>query len=203
MEAGTSSASIVLYSQVYPAHPNATRALMSRSPSSFLLALAAFALFAGAPTDAAAQARTDTQVIRSWEMPVKADGLTQTRRVEVAFDYARGVTLRRTYDAAGGLLRTETVDGQPQPSPAEIAEATAIIKADAELGALIDQTDATVEGGFVYSPEGFDRPLAACGPGARCLQFDLIGPAKLESVRFVVVDLATREVVERDLFPDL
>lgn len=176
---------------------------MSRSPSLLLLALAALALLAVAPADAVAQARTDTQVIRSWEEPVKSDGLTATRRVEVAFDYAQGVTLRRTYDAAGTLLRTQTVEGQPQPSPAEIAEATAIITADAELGALIEQTDATVAGGFTYSPEGFDRPIAACGPGARCLQFDLIPPSKLESVRFVVVDLATREIVERDLFPDL
>jgi len=177
---------------------------MTDRMKSLTLALAACALLAVLPADASAQeARTDTEVIRSWQDSVKLDGRTETRRVEVAFDYAQGVTLRRTYDATGALLRTETVDGQPQPSEAEIADATAIITSDDELSALIEQSGATVEGGFIYSAEGFERPLAACGPGARCLQFDLIAPSKLESVRFVVVDLATRQIVERDLFPNL
>jgi hypothetical protein len=168
------------------------------------LLIAAGALLALLPADARAQeARTDTQVIRSWQEPVKLDGRTEARRVEVAFDYAEGVTLRRTYDMSGALLRTEQVGGQPQPSEAEIAEATALITADAELSGLIAQSGATVEGGFTYSPEGFERPLADCGSGARCLQFDLIAPSRVESVRFVVVDLATRRIVERDLFPNL
>jgi len=168
------------------------------------LALAACTLFALLPMDARAQeARTDTHVIRSWQDTVKLDGRTETRRVEVAFDYAQGVTLRRTYGATGALLSSEPVDGQPQPSAAEIAEATALILADAELSALVEQSGATVEGGFTYSPEGFDRPLADCEGGARCLQFDLISPSRMESVRFVVVDLAKRVIVERDLFPNL
>jgi hypothetical protein len=170
-----------------------------------LLGLASllFALLAAMPPEALAQARTDTQVIRSWEEPVKADGRVEARRVEVAFDYAAGVTVRRTYDASGFLLRVEEVEGQPQPSPAEVAEAQAIVAADAELAPLLAASGATVEGGFTYSAEGFDEPLAACGPGTRCLQFDLVAPSRMESVRFVVVDLATRQVVERDLFPDL
>lgn len=172
------------------------------------LFIAILALLA-APTALAqadrAQARTDTELIRAWEEPVKTDalGTTEARRVELAFDYAQGATLRRTYDAAGALLRTETVEGQPQPSPAERAEARGIIAADAELAPLLAASNATIEGGFTYSAEGFERPLAACGPGARCLQFDLVAPSRTESVRFVVVDLATRRVVERDLFPDL
>lgn len=168
------------------------------------LALAACTLLALLPADAHAQeARTDTEVIRSWQEPVKLDGRTETRRVEVAFDYAQGATLRRTYDATGALVRTETVDGQPQPSEAEIAEATAIIEADPELAPLLARSRATIEGGFTYSAEGFDQPLAECSPSTRCLQFDLVAPSRTESVRFVVVDLATRRVVERDLFPDL
>ena len=166
------------------------------------LALAALALLATAP-DALAQARTDAPVIRSWEEPVKANGLTETRRVEVAFDYAQGVTLRRTYDDSGTLLRTDELARQPRPSDAEIAESAAIIEADAVLAPLLAESQANVEGGFLYNTEDFEKPLAACGPGARCLQFDLVAPSRTESVRFVVVDLATRRVVEHDLFPHL
>ena len=167
------------------------------------LALAVTALLAAAPTDAAAQNRTDTQTIRTWEEPVKIGGGTEIHRVELAFDYAQGVTLRRTFDAAGSLLRTEALTAQPRPSDDEIAEATALIAADAELAPLLAASGATIEGGFVYHQADFAAPLAACGPGARCLQFDLVAPSRLESVRFVVVDLATRQVVERDLFPNL
>jgi hypothetical protein len=168
-----------------------------------LLGLAAVVLLAVAPQETHAQARTDTQAIRAWEESVKTEGRVETHRVEVAFDYAEGVTVRRTYDATGTLLRVTEIEGQPQPSPAEVAEATAIIAADAELAPLLAESGATIEGGFTYSGEGFDEPLTACGPGTRCLQFDLVAPSRRESVRFVVVDLATRQVVERDLFPDL
>lgn len=177
------------------------------------LGLAAALLLALAVPEATAQARTDTQVIRSWEEPVKTADGEETRRVEIAFDYAQGTPVRRTYDTAGSLLATEAIAAQPQPSEAEIAEAEAIIEADAELAPLLAESGATIEGGFTYNPEdferedfaheGFKKALAACGPSVRCLQFDLVAPSRTESVRFVVVDLATRRVVEHDLFPHL
>ena len=167
------------------------------------LGLAAALLLTLAASEAPAQARTDTQIIRSWEEPVKTDRGEEIRRVEVAFDYAQGTPVRRTYDADGRLLTTEATDEMPQPSEAEIAEAASIIEADAELAPLLAESGATIEGGFTYLQEDFKEPLAACGPGARCLQLDLVAPSRTESVRFVVVDLATRQVVEHDLFPHL
>ena len=177
---------------------------MSASTQRLALGLAAvLLLFTGTAPDAAAQARTDTETIRTWDEPVKVGDREETRRVEVAFDYAQGVTLRRTYDASGALLGTEEISRQPRPSDAELAESAAIIEADAELAPLLAASGAAIEGGFLYNTEDFEKPLAACGPGARCLQFDLVAPSHTESVRFVVVDLATRRVVEHDLFPHL
>ncbi len=168
-----------------------------------MLVLAVAALCAAAPTDALAQAQS-ARVLNSWTESVKLpDGTEATHRVDLTYDYASGVTLRRTYDEAGTLLDTERVDAQPRPTSDETAEAAAIIAADPELGSLLVTSGATIEGGFLYSGEDFEAPLAACASGARCLQFDLITPSRIESVRFVVVDLVTRQVVERDLFPDL
>lgn len=168
-----------------------------------VLALAVALPFALTATDATAQARTDTETIRSWEEPVKTANGEEVRHVEIAFDYAKGVTLRRTYDASGALVGAEEIGRQPRPSDAELAESAAIIAADAELAPLLAASDATIEGGFLYHVDDFEQPLAACGPGSRCLQFDLVAPDHVESVRFVVVDLATRRVVEHDLFPGL
>lgn len=167
------------------------------------LALAVALPFALTPTDAAAQTRTDTETIRSWDESVKTERGEEVRHVEIAFDYAKGVTLRRTYDAGGALLATEALSRQPRPSDAELAESAAIIAADDVLAPLLAASEATIEGGFLYHVDDFEQPLEACGPGSRCLQFDLVAPNHVESVRFVVVDLATRRVVEHDLFPGL
>lgn len=173
--------------------------LLKRLALAFAVALP----FALTPTAATAQARTDTETIRSWDEAVKTAGGEEVHRVEIAFDYAQGVTLRRTYDASGALLFTEEMSRQPRPSDAELAESAAIIAADAELAPLLSASGATIEGGFLYHVDDFEKPLEACGPGTRCLQFDLVAPNHVESVRFVVVDLATRRVVEHNLFPGL
>lgn len=181
-----------------------------------LLLLAGLALLVGAwpASDAAAQVerRTDAPLIHTWDEPVKTGSArAESRHVDIVFDYARGAALERTYDASGALLSEREI-APPTPSDEEVAEAIAIIEADAELAPLIEASGAAVEGGFLYLPEDFvgvegtvdfKKPLKACERGARCLQFDLVGPDRETSVRFVVVDLATRRVVEHDLFPHL
>ena len=162
------------------------------------LLLAVVALFAVAP-DAVAQ-EPSARVLSTWDDPVKlADGTETVYRYEVSFDYTTGVTLRRAYDASGALVETVELSQQPGPTPEEIAEAKALIQQDAELSSALVQSDATIEGGFIL----FADQHPACAAPARCLQFDLMPPSKIESVRFVVVDLSKRAIVERDLFPDL
>ncbi len=163
------------------------------------LVLAVAALCAAAPTDAVAQ-EPSSRVLNSWAEPVKLpDGTETTYRYEVSFDYATGVTLRRAYDASGALLETIEMTQQPGPTPDEIEEAKAIIWQDAALSGELSRASATIEGGFLlYADHHPD-----CAAPARCLQFDLMPPSKTESLRFVVVDLSKRAVVERDLFPDL
>ena len=162
------------------------------------LVLAVAALCAAAP-DAVAQEQS-SRLLSSYTDPVKlADGTETVYRYDVSYDYATGVTLRRAYDASGALVETIELSQQPGPTPDEIAEAKAIIQQDGEMGTLLARANATVEGGFIL----FADQHPACAAPARCLQFDLMPPDKIESVRFVVVDLSKRAIVERDLFPDL
>ena len=162
------------------------------------LVLAVAALCAAAP-DAVAQEQS-SRLLSSYTDPVKlADGTETVYRYDVSYDYATGVTLRRAYDASGALVETIELSQQPGPTPDEIAEAKAIIQQDGEMSTLLARANATVEGGFIL----FADQHPACAAPARCLQFDLMPPDKIESVRFVVVDLSKRAIVERDLFPDL
>lgn len=161
--------------------------------------LAALTLFAAAPPDALAQEHR-VRVLSSWDDPVKLAGDTETvYHYEVSHNYDTGVSTRRAFDASGILVETVEMTTPPGPTPEEIDEAKAIIAADDALGAAISRTSAEVDGGFLLYAD--QHP--ACVAPARCLQFDLIPPSKLESVRFVVVDLASQRIVERDLFPDL
>ncbi len=161
--------------------------------ASCLLAAALFALALPASAQRA-------QVLRTWEDPVKlADGTETVYRYEVSYDYESGVALRRAYDPAGTLVETLETAPPAAPLPPELDEARAILQADPEIGALTERSGATVEGGFIL----FGAQHPACARPARCLQFDIMAPDRIESLQFVVVDLRTRAVVERDLFPDL
>lgn len=142
----------------------------------------------------------DVRVVRAWDEPVKLDdGTEAVYRHEVTYDYATGRTVRRTSDAAG--REVERVDLAPPsaPLPGEIDEALAIIYADGALGDLAARSAARIEGGFVL----FEAQDARCAPPARCLQFDVMAQSRTESLQFVVVDLHTGTIIDRDRFPDL
>jgi hypothetical protein len=88
------------------------------------------------------------------------------------------------------------------PSPDELARARAIILADPELRALHDgASNPTLEGGFVLLREAGH----ACGPGSRCLQFDLYdvdyAARRVTRLRYVVVDLRSGALISRDFDP--
>ena len=162
------------------------------------LGLLAFAPATSAQ-DRASQDRAP-RLLSTWEDPVKLpDGSETVYRYEVTYDYDAGVALRTAYDTFGNVVETVELAAPPAPTPQEIEEAIALIQQDDELSALAAQRNATVEGGFLL----YGDQVEACAAPARCLQFDIIGPDRIESVRFVVVDLRTGAIVERDLFPDL
>lgn len=177
--------------------PSLFRPPMPR-PLRFLTLCAA--VLALAPTGLAQRATDGSRVVSSWQEDVKlADGSDVVYRYEITYDYTTGRTVRTAFDTAGAIVERREIDYAPTPSEEEIAWATDLIRADAELGALAAERNALIEGGFVLHGD----QLAACAAPARCLQFDLMSPDRLESIRFVVVDLRTETIVERNLFPDL
>jgi hypothetical protein len=163
-------------------------------------AAAAFTLLLLAPAGARAEqansapvkAASRLRLLRSWTDTIKLDGGGELpRRVDIVFDYTKGIALERSYDGSGRLTQERTLEGPPQPSAEEIAEAFGIVRADPELGRILERTQAVLEGGFLLE-EGEGQP---CGPRTRCLQVQLLGPTRLGLVRYAVVDLVKRAIV--------
>ena len=150
---------------------------------------------AAAPT-AGAPAFEGLHLIRSWTDDVKLDGgAEEARRIELLFDYATGRTLERVYGPAGALLSERALDKPVPASLAEKAAAEALVLADAEVAALRAQ-GAEVDGGFLYAPE-----TGPCGPGGRCLQFDVMSADRKTSVRYAIVNLRAGAVDVLDGVP--
>jgi hypothetical protein len=144
----------------------------------------------GQANDAPIKAASRLRLLRSWTDTVKVDGAEFPRRVDILFDYKQGVALERSYDASGRLTQERKLDGAPQPSVEEVADAYGIVRADPEIGRILERTEAVLEGGFLLE-EGEGLP---CGPRTRCLQIQLLGPTRVGLVRWVVVDLVTRAI---------
>ncbi len=164
----------------------------------FASCLAALAFLALA-LPASAQQMQGTHIVSTWDDPVKlADGTETVYRYEVSYDYATGETLRRAYD---GAVLVETVELNPPsaPFPMEIEAAMNIIQTDEQLSTLVSRSNAIVGGGFIL----FGEQHTPCAKPARCLQFDIMSQDRLESYQFVVVDLHTGTIIERDFYPDL
>jgi len=141
----------------------------------------------GAPVKSASRLR----LLRSWTDSIKLDGGGELpRRVDILFDYTQGVAIERSYDGSGRLTQERKLDETPGPSVEEITEAYGIVRADPELGRILERTQAVLEGGFLLD-EGEGQP---CGPRTRCLQIQLLGPTRLGLVRWAVVDLVKRAI---------
>src|SRR5260221_1301525 len=120
-------------------------------------AAAAFTLLLMAPAGARAEQASGAPVksasrlrlLRSWTDSIKLDGGGELpRRVDILFDYTQGVALERSYDGSGRLTAERRLDSAPRPSVEEIADAYGIVRADPELGRILDGTQAVLEGGF-------------------------------------------------------
>lgn len=132
------------------------------------------------------------RLLRTWDETVKLPGGREyVRRVELVFDYGRGVAQEK-YSTADGRLygKRDIKQSQPSPSLAEIEEAKGIVRRDSELGRIVAGKRAVLEGGFILE-EGRGRP---CGPGSRCLQIQILSPDREGLVRWAVVDLVNRRI---------
>ena len=129
------------------------------------------------------------------------DGATAWWRFTTTYDPATGETVRTVTDAAGAVVeRTVTTASVVSPTLEELAEAEALVRADPEVAALLARARLPVVGGGFPLVREAGHP---CGPGARCLQFDVIdrgaGGEPGTRLRYVVVDLRTGRVVDADL----
>ena len=163
----------------------------------------ALAVFAGATSAVAEQGVTRTsrpvRLLRTWEEPVKtASGYEYARRVELVFDYRKGVAYQNFYSMDGLQLGQKKIaQTLPAPSPEEIEEAFGMVRSDPDLARLFARFHPVLEGGFVLE-EGRSKP---CGPGARCLHVFLLSSDRAGLIERVVVDLARQKIAYRNYVP--
>lgn len=153
----------------------------------------------------ALHAQESERVLRSWTDTVKLPGGgTDAWTFTITYDAEAGEYAQTVRDGAGALVERRTSPySMASPTAEELDAARALILADPELRALYDAAaNPTLEGGFELVREESDHP---CGPGSRCLQFDLFdvdaAVQRVERIRYVVVDLRDGTIVARDLDP--
>jgi hypothetical protein len=166
-------------------------------------ALLIVAALAPAAAASAAEGVTRTsrpvRLLRSWEETVKASsGREFARRVDVVFDYGKGLARENFYTLDGKLYGHRGLGaGNPAPSAEEIQEAFDIVRADPEFARIFQRFKVVFEGGFVLlEDEG-----APCGPGSRCLRVFLLSSDRAGTIRQVVVDLVKQDVAYNDFIP--
>src|SRR5262249_48207466 len=178
------------------------------NPGRALTALRAPALLAAAALPAAAQSAPEVtrtsrpvRLIRSWEESVKGpNGAETARRVDVLFDYERGVGYQNFYTLEGiPTSRRALGPGHPAPSPEEIDEAFDVVRGDPEFAKIFKRFRVVFEGGFLLT-EDRGRP---CGPGSRCLRVFLLSSDRAGTIRQVVVDLVKQKVAYDDFAPGI
>ncbi len=173
---------------------------MRRGCAAWALAIGGMLAAAALPAERGVDVTSrPVRLLRTWNETVKLpDGSEYVRRVELVFDYGRGVAQERYYTADSRFYgRRDIKQSQPSPSAAEIEEAMDIVRRDSELGRIVAGKRAVLEGGFILE-EGRGRP---CGPGSRCLQIQILSPDREGLVRWAVVDLVARRIPYRLYVP--
>ncbi len=187
-------------------YDGATLSDMSTTARRFLGAVvAAVAAMAAAAPGLSQPVREITEtsrplrLLRSWEETVKTPGGGETpRRVEVVFDYGKGVAYEAYSTLEGTPLgRTTLGPGHPAPSQVEIDEAFQVVRNDPEFALIFKRFKVVFEGGFILL-EGRGAP---CGPGSRCLRVFLLSSDRAGTIRQVVVDLVKQRVAYDDFIP--
>ena len=159
-----------------------------------------FAFLGLSPANVDAQDADGKRLIKTWTTPVKVDGGEAIYRFEIHYDYNTGEAIRTVFnESSGSLVENEIMEGQPSLSAEEREEAIQLVKTDDELGIIILDNDAYVDGGFVLREED---GKACAYPGSRCTQIDVLTKDKMQRFRYVIVDLMKGEIVYRDFQPD-
>jgi hypothetical protein len=149
--------------------------------------------------------RTETRVLSDITDTIKDDdGRHVTLRTVLAYDPAAGEYVQTVTEADGTVRsRVARADLMVRPTASEDAAARALIAADPEVAGLIARTQnpVLIEGGFQLAREAGH----GCGPGSRCLQYEVIevvpGEAFGRRVRYVVVDLRAVQMFSNDFDP--
>jgi hypothetical protein len=132
------------------------------------------------------------RVLKSWQDSVKIDGKEIERRLEMSYDYDRGLATLRIFSAADGSpISSQDFEHGPRPSAEEMEEAVSLLLADEQIGSIMRSRSAVVEGGFLLE----EKPGEPCGPRTRCLQIQLLSPDRIGLIRWAVVDLTKRQIV--------
>ena len=174
-----------------------------------LCVLLAISATASAQETARVDARTQRVLGDRTEQVKTNNGAIAERRSTLVYDPVAGEYVKTVYDTSGAVLdRTIRQNLMIGPSPAEAARAERLIRTDIELAEVIASAEhpVTVSGGFPLVREAGH----ACGPGSRCLMYDIfevIPPSSkgerssARRLRFVVVDLRTVQLFARDFDP--
>ena len=170
-----------------------------------LVALGAAALAPASAQTAVGLSRTAPRVLSDITDTIKDnDGQYVTLRTVLEYDPAAGEYVQ-TVTEAGGTLRSRDVSRamMVRPTRAEDDAARSIISLDAAVAADMSRSvyPVFVDGGFALVREAGH----ACGPGSRCLQYDVLqsvpGEAFARRMRYVVVDLQTLALISNDFDP--
>lgn len=167
-----------------------------------LPALALGVLLLAAPALQAQDA--NERVIRSWSDEVKLEsGSTDTYLFTDTFNTITGEYTRTVTNLRGEIIEQTVREGSLQrPNDEEVRLAREAILAHPEIAPLVaDAANPTLSGGFVLLREE-GHP---CGPGSRCLQFDLYdvndAAREVNRIRYLIVDARDFSVIDTDFNP--
>lgn len=138
------------------------------------------------------------RLLRTWYDSIKTRQGDLQRRVDVVYDYGQAAAYERSYTLDGRLMWNKRIRvNPPQPSPEEIEEAYAIVRADGELSRVMARFHAELEGGFLAE----EKQGRACGPGTRCVLVQVVAPNHAGLIRWTAVDLVKRRIAYATFVP--
>lgn len=152
------------------------------------------------PSDVAESGRMKGIVInRRYGDFFMIDGKEVHREIELAWDYARGTAIRRTYDLSGELLKTEDLPGaEMRLTPVEDERLKDLVRGYPTLKGVANEPGVVIwAGGFVMRIPG-DR---YCDTGTRCIYATLSRDGGFTPIVRAIVDLQRDRVVYPDFDP--
>ncbi len=164
----------------------------------------AFAILLSSAPVLHAQSASSERILRSWVDDVKLENGSQARwTFTITYDAEAGMYAETITDQDGVVVdRNSGRASQVRPTAEEIESARSVIFADPVLSELFERAaNPKLDGGFVLTREEGH----ACGPGSRCLQFDMFdvdtAARRVNRIRYIVVDARDWTIVSNDFDP--